>query len=201
MMLKTRVGRRPTAKGAENKVIYVPLPGAHGTDGFAYQVTDCLGYGPASSITTTLAEPSAAFVALPYASFSATVALSGDTTMNADLTTPPEAGTFSLHELMKSTVGGNLTVHLKGLVGLTSLSIFGRSLSAAGEVLWLYESEGEGTPLVVAAGGSGHAELWFNNGGSLTYRVQVRQAQWPHTTPNNHFSPAEHTVTHSPFAR
>lgn len=164
-----------TDAGAENKVIYAPLSGVHGTDSFEYAVTDCLGYGPPSTISTTLATPSAAFEVLPYLSVSAIMAEGGSTTLAADLTSPLEPGTYSLHALVKGFAppGENLTITLKGLQGVPSLTFGGATLSAVGDVLTLDPSEWQSAPTIVLAAGSGHAELWLDNGGSLTYRMQV----------------------------
>ena len=51
----------PDANGT-SKVIYVPLPGAHGIDIFDVQVSDCLAYGSSTPVTVSLPAPARPFV-------------------------------------------------------------------------------------------------------------------------------------------
>ena len=114
--------------GEENKVGYVALAGVHGLDEFDYQVTDCLGYGPAATVAVTLATPSVPFSSAPYLSISAMATDAGSVNVSAALDAAPAAGTFSMHEQLAGS--GAVSVTLAGAVGLSALS-FGTASFAA----------------------------------------------------------------------
>ena len=71
---------------------YKAMNGVHGQDSFSYAVTDCMGFGPSADISVTIPAPSAAFVALPFASYSA-IATDESTSMDIDIDVPVESGT------------------------------------------------------------------------------------------------------------
>ena len=83
--------------------------GVHGVDSFAYQVTDCMGYGSPETITVELPSPSGGLESIPFLSFfgrveevDLPVALQ---TIIANFGTAVVQGTFSLYELMMGVAG------------------------------------------------------------------------------------------------
>ena len=170
-----------TAPGAENKVTYVGLPGVFGTDTFAYEVTDCLEYGPPATVSVELQQPAAPFRSVPYLAIPLVQASSGASTVRATvrLDVPPEPGTFSLYELLRGT--GDVSVTLSGLEGLSSLR-FGAG-SPAWTTAGAHGTIGEsawGSGVGVEAEGLGRAEIWLSSAAaSLTYIIHV------HVSPPN----------------
>jgi hypothetical protein len=163
------------ASGSENQVAYQALVGVHGVDSFDYQVTDCLGYGAAATITISLPEPLAAFQSTSHASFAAIQGAAGETTMTADLTTPIETGTFSLHQLLKGSANG-VTVTCKGLTGVSNLTFGAYNCQTEGQTGVIAESGWSSAPAIFIGGDAAgqHAELWLQkNDSTLVFRVQV----------------------------
>ena len=154
----------------QNKVAYSALPGMHGVDTFQYEVTDCLGYGPASTMSVILPEPAAAFTMAAHKSIS-TVMNSSSMSITLDLSVATEAGIFSLHELLRGSAVG-VKVTCKGLVGLTKISVGGVVCTSAGVVGQINTKDWSSSPAVITEG-TGHAEVWLQkNESTLTQRVQ-----------------------------
>ena len=161
-----------------NKVAYTALPGMHGVDTFAYEVTDCLGYGAPTTMTVMLPEPATAFSAAVHKSFS--VIVNGTTTsIPTDLSVPIESGIFSLHELLRGSATG-VKVLCKGISGFTSFSIGGVVCESAGTTGAINTRVWSAQPEVIATG-TGHAEVWLQkNESTITQRVQFHVCEPMH---------------------
>ena len=171
--------------GAENRVVYEPLPGVSGTDFFEYELTDCLNYGPATRVEFVLPVPSAPFTGGSYLALQKmendvfTTAGSATGSFTAKLDDPPEFGTYSLFELLS---GSDVDVTLNGVDGVSSAKFGSASLSAVRSTT-VISSDDWSRELTVevekTAGSAGPwlAELWLTcqscPSSALTYRVLV----------------------------
>ncbi|KAL1512389.1 hypothetical protein AB1Y20_005647 [Prymnesium parvum] len=158
-----------------SQVTYIPRTGVHGTDEFYFQVTDCLAYGAATPIRVTTPAPAGAFEAAPYLKLHGTRE-SGRAVVLANLDAPTDAGATTLYQtfrdlLAQEEAGAEVSVELKGVRGITYLSLRGQQLLQPGDAaslplaLWSPELE-------ITVGGIGEGELWFTLR-SLTFRMQL----------------------------
>jgi hypothetical protein len=165
------------APGEENRVRYQPLVGVHGIDSFTYQVSDCMSYGAPATVDVVLPKPAAAFESAPFFAVSVTVprSMSQFAPMQVALDVPQIQGTTSLYEKL-SAGGAPITVELKGVRGgLSAIELLtglvSTTISMTRPNATLLSKDWTARQVWNAHGGVGDAELWFSNGGALTFRT------------------------------
>ncbi|KAL1499729.1 hypothetical protein AB1Y20_012416 [Prymnesium parvum] len=170
-----------------SRVTYVPVEGTHGADGFEFEVSDCVAYGPPTAVELWVPPPAEAFVAPPYLVVEAIRdANASSTAAYADLAAPSAAGGASLYETLTALrdeaaaeggeAEGGIVVELRGVERLGGVWVGGQRLAARGDSARLDAATWQPS-LRLEVTGLGRAELWFSAAASsVTFRVVLAVA-------------------------